>query len=148
MNIEIRKALERDFEFVCSMIKQLNGVSEETEILEDQKLKDIFLKHLISTSKFCYVAEVSGISVGFMSCSLDLVLSEIGEVLIIDELVVDEKSHGTGVGRALIDCALRFAKSRGCYLVQATTNFRNKGTHQFYEKVGFNKNGYRFQVDV
>jgi len=148
MKIEIRQARKQDFEFIYKMIKQLNGIPEEDEQLDRQKLAEIFDDHLEKPSKFCYVAEISEIAVGFMSFLFDEQLSEMGKVLTLEELVVDEAVRGQGVGTHLVHYATEFAKKSACEVMQTTTNFRRKETLQFYEKLGWNKNGYRFGFEL
>ena len=54
----------------------------------------------------------------------------------IDDLCVDESTRGTGVGRALYDFVLAFAKSEGCYNLTLNVWACNEGAIRFYEKLG------------
>ncbi|MEQ2467101.1 GNAT family N-acetyltransferase [Niallia hominis] len=45
--------------------------------------------------------------------------------------------RGKGVGTALISWAIQRAKSRGCHLIQLTTDKQRPDTLRFYERLGF-----------
>jgi ribosomal protein S18 acetylase RimI-like enzyme len=69
--------------------------------------------------------------VGFIACE------ERGDVLHICEFAVGEALHGQGVGRALLDGAVAFARSRDLVAVTLTT-FRDVAWNQgFYTRRGF-----------
>ena len=69
--------------------------------------------------------------VGFIACE------ERGDVLHICEFAVDEALHGQGIGRALLDGAVAFARSRDLAAVTLTT-FRDVSWNQgFYARRGF-----------
>ena len=56
--------------------------------------------------------------------------------LYIDDICVDEAARGRGVGRALYDAILAFARERGCHNVTLNVWSCNPGAMKFYEKLG------------
>lgn len=56
--------------------------------------------------------------------------------LYIDDICVDETARGQGVGRALYEHILDFARSEGCYNVTLNVWSCNPGAMAFYEKLG------------
>ena len=56
--------------------------------------------------------------------------------LYIDDICVDEKARGQGVGRALYEQILVYARERGCYNVTLNVWSCNPGARAFYEKLG------------
>lgn len=58
------------------------------------------------------------------------------KTLYIDDLCVDESTRGTGVGRALYDHVVAFAKAEGCYNLTLNVWACNEGARRFYEKLG------------
>ena len=56
--------------------------------------------------------------------------------LYIDDLCVDERRRGTGVGKALYAHVLDFAKNEGCYNVTLNVWSCNESAMKFYEKMG------------
>ena len=56
--------------------------------------------------------------------------------LYIDDICVDESARGQGVGRALYEHILEFAREKGCYNVTLNVWNCNPGAMAFYEKLG------------
>lgn len=56
--------------------------------------------------------------------------------LYIDDICVDEAARGLGVGRALYDHILDFARANGCYNVTLNVWSCNPGAMKFYERLG------------
>ncbi len=74
---------------------------------------------------FCVLNEVRG----------DRLLQDI-RTLYIDDLCVDEKVRGQGVGRALYEYVLDYARQEGCYNVTLNVWSLNGPAMKFYEKCG------------
>jgi GNAT superfamily N-acetyltransferase len=55
----------------------------------------------------------------------------------IEGVRVSEQIRSRGVGQALLESAIRRAKSRGCHMVQLTTDRQREGALEFYLKLGF-----------
>ena len=58
------------------------------------------------------------------------------KTLYIDDLCVDESLRGQGIGKALYDYVLTFAKQEACYNVTLNVWSCNPGAMRFYEKCG------------
>ena len=56
--------------------------------------------------------------------------------LYIDDLCVDQKVRGQGVGKALYNEVLKFAKEKGCYNVTLNVWSCNQSAYNFYIKQG------------
>ena len=56
--------------------------------------------------------------------------------LYVDDICVDEAARGRGVGRAIYDHILDFARETGCYNVTLNVWSCNPGAMAFYEKMG------------
>ena len=54
----------------------------------------------------------------------------------IDDICVDEKARGQGVGKALYEYILAFAREKSCYNVTLNVWSCNPGAMAFYEKLG------------
>ena len=65
----------------------------------------------------------------------DSVLTDI-KTLYIDDICIDERSRGTGVGRAIYNYVLDYARARGFYNVTLNVWSCNPGAQKFYEKMG------------
>src|SRR6266581_2853646 len=63
-------------------------------------------------------------------------------------LVVSKKQRRSGVGRALIAAAEKDFAKRNVTRVTLTTRFERGDAHQFYEKLGYARTGFRFAKDL
>lgn len=55
----------------------------------------------------------------------------------IEGVRVDAKHRSSGLGKAMIEHAVRRARERGCHLVQLTTDKSRPEAKRFYEGLGF-----------
>lgn len=67
---------------------------------------------------------------------------------LIEDVFVDEKYRGHGLGTVLVKKAIELAKEEGCYKIILTSRFGKEHVHQWYEKLGFKKWGYEFRIDL
>jgi ribosomal protein S18 acetylase RimI-like enzyme len=58
------------------------------------------------------------------------------KTLYIDDLCVDESTRGMGVGRALFDHVVAYARQSGCHDVTLNVWELNRGARAFYERMG------------
>jgi GNAT superfamily N-acetyltransferase len=63
----------------------------------------------------------------------------------ITALVVSQAARRRGVGRALVDDVLAFARARGCVRVNVGSGLQRADAHAFYEGIGFTRSGIRFR---
>lgn len=62
----------------------------------------------------------------------------------ITMLVVAEAERGAGIGAALVEAAEALLRTRGCGLVEVTSNMKRMRAHAFYERLGYERTSYRF----
>ena len=144
--MNIRRANENDLEGLGRLLRQVlevhhkgrpdlfkGGVKKYT----DEELVAILRDE--STPVFAAVDENEGM-LGYAFCVFiqhkqSNILTDI-KTLYIDDLCVDETTRGMGVGRALYEHVLAFAKESGCYNVTLNVWACNEGAKRFYEKLG------------
>lgn len=86
-----------------------------------------------------YFVAVDGLSV-VSSCNIAIVpnLTRNGASwAVIENVITDEAHRRQGIGKRLMEMAIEFAKSRGCYKVCLLSNSTRAGAHKFYEELGF-----------
>jgi GNAT superfamily N-acetyltransferase len=66
----------------------------------------------------------------------------------IEGVRVAAGERGSGIGRAMLQWAVKECRKRGCGLVQLTSDKRRPGAHSFYEALGFEAThqGYKLSL--
>lgn len=145
----IRKAELRDKERICELLRQVlevhhkarpdlfkGGVTKYT----DAELEEI----LCDESRPIFVAvDDSGVVLGYAFCVFvqhidNNILTDI-KTLYIDDLCVDEKARGKGIGRTLYNYVVEFARANGFYNVTLNVWADNASALGFYESLGLHK---------
>jgi GNAT superfamily N-acetyltransferase len=92
-------------------------------------------------SHCAYVAEASdGRIVGWVHVfGSKLLISD--HTAEIGVLVVEATNRGQGVGRALMDHAERWARTRGCTEIWLRSHVRREDAHAFYTQLGYSLHG-------
>jgi len=139
----VRPAVPEDAEAVYRLICELNGGGA----LDKHKFMLIYLDNLQKENICYFVVPTQGVVVGFISMSIGACLCKVGDVAMVEEMIVDEQYRGQGFGKALMETAVECAKARQCCAVWLTSGFARTGAHAFYEAQGFIKNGYRMCLD-
>ena len=68
------------------------------------------------------------------------------KTLYIDDLCVDERQRGKGIGKALYDHVLAFAKENNCYNVTLNVWAGNDSALKFYQRQGLTMQKYGMEV--
>ena len=103
----------------------------------DEELQSIILDN--KTPIFVAVDEENQVA-GYAFCIFQQhinnnILTDV-RTLYIDDLCVDEKKRGMGIGTALFEYIVAYAKENGCYNVELNVWSFNKDAIRFYEKCG------------
>lgn len=69
-----------------------------------------------------------------------------GSTCYLASIITDEKYWGMGYGRLMVDHVKELAKERGCKAIILDSGMQRKAAHAFYEKYGFEKSCYGFQL--
>jgi ribosomal protein S18 acetylase RimI-like enzyme len=95
-------------------------------------------KYMLTLSHYCVCVAVDDEAViGLITASVRPTLWHPGPVALIDELVVDQNARRHGVGRALIDAVVSWARKRGVSEVEVSTEADNVAAQAFYRSHGF-----------
>ena len=135
MNFTIRLATKEDMPHVLNLIKELAFFEKEpnaVEISEADLIKDGFGEH---PAFKCFVAEVNntveGISLVYKRYS-----TWKGIVLHLEDLVVNPKMRGLGLGTALLDEVVKFGADLGVKRISWEVLDWNEDAIALYEKKG------------
>ena len=130
--VNVRRARPGDASHVYALVEQLGYHPDH------RGFDETFAQVVRHPEAAVYVA-VEGLRViGYLAMSQRPQIRLGGRAACIDELVVDEKRRAEGVGSALLDAALGYARGLGCLRVDLSTA-RGRQSYQrgFYLAHGF-----------
>ena len=143
--MEIRFARPEDVTGILSLLKQVGHVHHvgRPDIFRSNAQKygaSQVLSMLDSSKTPIFVAAEDGKVLGYGFCIYraykdDPVIADHTE-LYIDDLCVDEACRGQGIGKAIYENILRYAKERHCYSVTLNVWSCNESAMKFYESLG------------
>jgi GNAT superfamily N-acetyltransferase len=94
-----------------------------------------------------YVAVCKGNVVGTFAL---LIMDNLGHMgapsAVIEDVAVDPRWQGRGVGKMMMKHALQICGEKGCYKVALSSNLKREPAHAFYESLGFERHGYSFRI--
>jgi GNAT superfamily N-acetyltransferase len=67
---------------------------------------------------------------------------------VVEDVGILPMLQGKGIGKMMMEFALKYAKEKGCYKMSLSSNLRREKAHQFYESLGFKKHGFSFLMDL
>ena len=144
----IRMAKEKDIEKILDLLSQVdlvhhNGRPDIFKI--GRKYNENELKELLKDENRPILVRVNenDAVLGYCFCIFqkhedDSVLTDI-KTLYIDDLCVDEKLRGKGIGKELYYAARKLAKDSGCYNVTLNVWSCNPSALKFYKSLGMNE---------
>ena len=146
MPISVRRAAEADIPALMALLVQVNMVHHNgrPDLFKGPTTKytaDELSAILADDSAPVFVCvDEAGRVLGHGFCMLlhsGGQLMEEHDTLYIDDICVDESARGRGVGRALYDHILAFARENHCYNVTLNVWKGNDAAEAFYQKMGF-----------
>ena len=139
--------IEELTDFSITALDAINGLlpqlSSSVFALEESDLRNIVDSE--STKLFLAIDE-DGV---FGMLSLVLFRIPTGRKAWVEDVVVDEKARGRGVGKLLTEHAIQVAREHGAHSVDLTTRPSRAAANALYQRVGFEQretNVYRFQT--
>ncbi|MEO7335979.1 MAG: GNAT family N-acetyltransferase [Caldimonas sp.] len=67
---------------------------------------------------------------------------------IVEDVVVAADHRGRGIGRQMMEDALRRCRARDCYKLVLSSHLQRDAAHRFYEGLGFAKHGFSFLMNL
>jgi ribosomal protein S18 acetylase RimI-like enzyme len=132
----VRSAATADLKPIADLVTGLGFESSSDEIAQR-------LAALKKAGETPLVAEQGGV-IGVLAWHVTPVLHRPRPVGRITMMVVADGERRRGVGRALVEAACAQMQSKGCGLIEVTSNVDLSGAHGFYRKLGFERTSYRF----
>jgi len=139
-DLAYRKAKVEDLEAIVALLAddQLGSTREKVGHPLPLIYREAFERMSKQHGNDLIVVEKEGNIIGCMQLTIIHGISRKGMSRCqIEGVRIAKTVRGGGVGEKMIKYAIRFAKSKGCGLVQLTTDHRREDAHRFYERLGF-----------
>ena len=142
----IRNAKINDINQIIPLMLQVSEMhySERKDIFKEKGVEKIKLelKCSLENNENILVAEENNNIVGVVILKIKIVREHINlidrKVIWINELVVDEKLRGKGIGTKLFNETKKYAKNNKCDAVELNCWEFNEKALRFYERCGMN----------
>ncbi len=142
VDVTIRAAEAADVEALADLMTQLGYETRTSEM--QMRIESILANKNYATFVAVSKGKVCGM-IGTLTCYTYEHNSPSGRIL---ALVVSEKMRGRGVGCTLIAAAEKDLAQKNISRVAVNTRFERKEAHEFYEKTGYTRNGFRFVKEL
>lgn len=127
---ELRRATPKSLKEINNLLPQLSK--------SPNRLTLSFLNSIVRDKNTCLVVAKEDDQIVGMA-TLILTITPNGKRAKIEDVVVDDKYRGKGIGEKLSKRLIAIAKSKRVRRVELTTSQRRIAAHRLYEKVGFKK---------
>ncbi len=143
MDVRIRLARPEDWRAVAGLLVELGrGVAAGTA--EDSTHVLHFAGQLRRIDNVTLVADVDGTVAGVVDMEYHQRLGDHRPQARVNDLVVNERVRGAGLGKQLLDRAEELARKRGCFRMALVTATWREQTIGFYEREGWHNYGEWF----
>lgn len=142
MDLKIRELEKKDL--YNGFLTSLDSLRKASNI-EKNVAEEIFDKINENPNHIIAVALVDGRVIGSTTLLIEQKFIHNGGLVgHIEDVVVDKKYQGSGIGQSIVKFLLEIAEQRGCYktILDCTDDVKH-----FYEKIGFKHNANALRFD-
>ncbi len=140
--IQVRPAVQSDAEPMARLLGELGYPTAPADVPER-------LERVNADGGAVYVAvDAANRIVGVTCLTSHFSIHTPGPVAYITALVTSSEARGSGVGRALVEEAERWARAAGCVRLSVTSAERRSDAHAFYPRCGLPYTGRRFSKSL
>ena len=145
MEVRVRRATEADIPGVLALYAQPGASSGSVMPLADAQAT--FRRMSAHPGYALYVAERADALVGtFVLVVIENLTHQGAPSAVVENVVVDERRRGQGIGTAMMRFAMDEARRQRCYKLTLSSNLKRERAHAFYDALGFERHGHSFVV--
>ncbi len=140
MKLKFREAEINDLEMLVSLLAndKLGAQREDATLPINANYSTAFAHISRDPNNELLIAEFEGKLVGMLQLTYIPCLTYVGSWrCLIEGVRIDETYRGKGLGKQMFEYAVQIARTRGCKLVQLTSDKQRPDAIRFYEKIGF-----------
>jgi GNAT superfamily N-acetyltransferase len=142
VDVTVRGVESADIEALADLVTQLGYETRASEM--EMRMEAIRANKNYAT----FVAVSKGKVCGMIGTFTRYTYEHNSPSAMILALVVSKEMRGRGVGQALIAAAEKDLAQRNIQRVAVNARFERKEAHEFYEKLGYAKNGFRLVKEL
>jgi len=147
MELHIREATEQDLETILAVYRDAGIETCGKPSLESARRA--FNRMASYPSYKVYVAEMDGRVCGtYALLIMDNMANGGASSGVVEDVAVLRSFQGKGIGKAMMEEAIRACRDAGCYKMALSSNATRTGAHKFYESLGFVRHGFSYRVDL
>lgn len=140
--IEFKKATMEDFDVAFDFVEKLWTYNT----YDKDEVRKVYKKAIEDEDHFAFFAMEDGEYMGFCHGAYIYTFWLSGLTCYLSSIISREDVRGQGYGKALMDEAKRLAEQRDCKGVILDSGFPREEAHKFYERYGFDKSCYGFDL--
>ena len=138
MDAKIRNAQPEDLESLTALLRELFSIEADFAVDAGRQRRGLALMLDGCLKHRCVkVAEMDGDVVGMVTAQLLISTAEGGVVALVEDMVVDSRHRGRGIGRQLMDAIESWSRERGASRLQLLADRTNFSALDFYDKIGW-----------
>lgn len=145
--LTFRKATQADLPNLLELYRVFD--SDEEPRMELADAKAIFTRMQTYPSYTIYLAEHDDEIVGtFALLIMDNLAHQGKPAGLVENVIVSPKTQNQGIGKSMMRYAMQLCAEADCYKLVLSSNMIRERAHRFYERLGFEKHGYSFRVEI
>lgn len=144
MILEIKPVTSKDLPILNQLYTEIDGESP----LSLPDVEQIFEQIQQYPNYQIYIAWLKGEAVGTFSLLFIPMILHHSKSALIDAVVVTSTYRHQGIGKAMMQEALKLSREAGCYKAMLSSNLKRTVAHQFYESLGFKQQGWSFSLEL
>ena len=145
--MKIRSARQDDVPAVVALYNLSKGINAAT--FDVKTVANIFEKVQKHPNFHVYIAEKDAKVIGtFMLVVMEN--PKPGELPhgIVENVAVHKRYQRQGIGKRMIEFAMKKCREAGCREMRFSTNDRNAEASRLFERMGFQQQGYGYVIDL
>ncbi|MGK7947555.1 MAG: N-acetyltransferase family protein [Xenococcaceae cyanobacterium] len=145
-NITIAIATKSDL----PTLNRLYADMDEKPLMSDKQITAIWERIQQVPDYFIYLAYLEDIAIGTFSLLFMPTMMHPGfhKSAILDSVTIATIYRGKGLGKQMMQKALKISAEAFCYKVTLSSNLKRDATHKFYKSLGFKQHGWSFSYSI
>ncbi|MGB3536270.1 MAG: GNAT family N-acetyltransferase [Microcoleaceae cyanobacterium] len=145
-NLEIKAASAADLADLNRLYAEMDGLP----LLPETQMLSLFEQMNQYPNYTIYIALLHSHPVGTFSLLYVPTIMHRGyhKFAVMDAVTVSAAYRNQGIGKAMMQTALKLCQAAGCYKVTLSSNINRIDAHRFYQSLGFEQHGWSFSLKL